>query len=175
VAQVLLQSFGLKRGLMTTVHAYTNDQRVADMIHKDLRRARAAAQNIIPTSTGAAKAVGKIIPELKGRLDGTSLRVPVVNGSIVDLVAVLDKEVTVETVNAAFKAAAAGPMKGVLEYTEDPVVSSDIIGNPHSSVFDAGSTMVIDSNLVKLFAWYDNEWGYSCRVADLAQKAAALG
>jgi len=175
VAQVLLQSFGLKRGLMTTVHAYTNDQRVADMIHKDLRRARAAAQNIIPTSTGAAKAVGKVIPELKGRLDGTSLRVPVVNGSIVDLVAVLEKEVTVDTVNAAFQAAAAGPLKGILEYTEDPIVSSDVIGNPHSSIFDAGSTMVIDGNMVKVFSWYDNEWGYSCRVADLAQKAAALG
>ncbi|HZM00460.1 MAG TPA: type I glyceraldehyde-3-phosphate dehydrogenase [Planctomycetota bacterium] len=175
LAKVLHQAFGVRRGLMTTVHAYTNDQRVADMIHKDLRRARAAAQNIIPTSTGAAKAVGKVIPELKGKLDGTALRVPVVNGSIVDLVAVLDKEVTVETVNAAFRAAAGGPMRGILEYTEDPIVSSDIIGNPHSSVFDAGSTMVIDANMVKVMAWYDNEWGYSCRVADLAQKAAALG
>jgi glyceraldehyde 3-phosphate dehydrogenase len=175
VAKVLLQSFGLERGLMTTVHAYTNDQRVADMIHKDLRRARAAAQNIIPTSTGAAKAVGKVIPELKGKLDGTALRVPVVNGSIVDLTAVLEKDATVESVNAAFKSAAAGPLKGILEYCEDPIVSSDVIGNPHSSIFDAGSTMVLGSRMVKVFSWYDNEWGYSCRVADLAQKAAALG
>jgi len=175
VAKVLHQSFGLRRGLMTTVHAYTNDQRVADMIHKDLRRARAAAQNIIPTSTGAAKAVGKVIPELKGRLDGTALRVPVVNGSIVDLVAVLDKEVTVAGVNAAFRSAAAGPMKGILEYTEDPIVSSDIVGNRHSSIFDAGSTMVIEGTMIKVMSWYDNEWGYSCRVADLAARAAALG
>ncbi|MGQ0551889.1 MAG: type I glyceraldehyde-3-phosphate dehydrogenase [Planctomycetota bacterium] len=174
VARVLLDSFGLKRGLMTTVHAYTNDQRIADMIHKDLRRARAAAQNIIPTSTGAAKAVGKIIPELKGRLDGTALRVPVVNGSIVDLVAELDKDVTVASVNAAMKSAAEGRLKGVLEYTEDPIVSSDVIGNPASSIFDAGSTMVIGERLVKVLAWYDNEWGYSSRVADLVAKAHQL-
>jgi len=166
VAKVLLQSFGLERGLMTTVHAYTNDQRVADMIHKDLRRARAAAQNIIPTSTGAATAVGKVIPELKGKLDGTALRVPVVNGSIVDLTAVLEKDATVESVNAAFKSAAAGPLKGILEYCEDPIVSSDVIGNPHSSVVDALSTSVLDGVLVKVLAWYDNEWGFSNRVVD---------
>ncbi|MHC5211762.1 MAG: type I glyceraldehyde-3-phosphate dehydrogenase [Planctomycetota bacterium] len=175
VAKVLLDSFGLKRGLMTTVHAYTNDQRIADMIHKDMRRARAAAQNIIPTSTGAAKAVGKVIPQLKGKLDGMALRVPVVNGSVVDLVAVLEKTASAEDVNAAMKGAAEGAMSGILEYTEDPIVSSDIIGNPHSSIFDAGSTMVIDSNMVKVISWYDNEWGYSCRVADLAAKAHALG
>ena len=174
VAKVLSDSFGIRRGLMTTVHAYTNDQRIADMIHKDLRRARAAAQNIIPTTTGAAKAVGKVLPALKGKLDGTAMRVPVVNGSVVDLVVVLDKEVTVEAVNAAMKAAAHGPMKGILGYTEDPIVSSDIIGDSHSSIFDAGATMVIDANMAKVLSWYDNEWGYSCRVADLAKKAAAL-
>ena len=174
VAKVLQDSFGIRRGLMTTVHAYTNDQRIADMIHKDLRRARAAAQNIIPTTTGAAKAVGKVLPALKGKLDGTAMRVPVITGSVVDLVAVLDKEVTVEAVNAAMKAAAHGPMKGILAYTEDPIVSSDIVGDPHSSIFDAGATMVIDANMVKVLSWYDNEWGYSCRVADLAKKAAAL-
>jgi glyceraldehyde 3-phosphate dehydrogenase len=174
VAKVLLDSFGLERGLMTTVHAYTNDQRIADMIHKDLRRARAAAQNIIPTSTGAAKAVGKVIPALKGKLDGMALRVPVVNGSVVDLVAVLEQAASVEAVNAAMKKAAAGRMRGILQYTEDPIVSSDIIGNPHSSILDAGATMLIDGNMVKVISWYDNEWGYSSRVADLAAKAHAL-
>jgi glyceraldehyde 3-phosphate dehydrogenase len=174
VAKVLLDTFGLKRGLMTTVHAYTNDQRIADMIHKDLRRARAAAQNIIPTSTGAAKAVGKVIPALAGRLDGMALRVPVVNGSIVDLVAVLERTAGVDDVNAAMRGAAEGAMRGILEYTEDPIVSSDVIGNPHSSVFDAGATMQIDGDMVKVLSWYDNEWGYSCRVADLAAKAHAL-
>lgn len=174
VAKVLLDSFGLRRGLMTTVHAYTNDQRIADMIHKDLRRARAAAQNIIPTTTGAAKAVGKVIPALKGKLDGMAMRVPVINGSVVDLVAVLDKEIDAAAVNAAMKAAASGPLKGILEYTEDPIVSSDIIGNPHSSIFDALSTLVIDANMVKVVSWYDNEWGYSNRVVDLIQKAHAL-
>jgi glyceraldehyde 3-phosphate dehydrogenase len=144
------------------------------MIHKDLRRARAAAQNIIPTSTGAAKAVGKVIPALKGKLDGMALRVPVVNGSVVDLVAVLEQAASVEAVNAAMKKAAAGRMRGILQYTEDPIVSSDIIGNPHSSILDAGATMLIDGNMVKVISWYDNEWGYSSRVADLAAKAHAL-
>jgi glyceraldehyde 3-phosphate dehydrogenase (phosphorylating) len=167
VAKVLHQKFGIDHGLMTTVHAYTNDQRVADMIHKDLRRARAAAVNIIPTTTGAARAVGKILPELKGRLDGTSLRVPVPDGSIVDLVAELKTDTTKEAVNAAFKEAAAGSMKGIIEYTEDEVVSSDIIGNSHSAVFDARSTMMLGSRTVKVFAWYDNEFGYSTRVCDL--------
>jgi glyceraldehyde 3-phosphate dehydrogenase len=167
VAKVLHQKFGIDHGLMTTVHAYTNDQRVADMIHKDLRRARAAAVNIIPTTTGAARAVGKILPELKGRLDGTSLRVPVPDGSIVDLVAELKADTTKEAVNAAFKEAAAGSLKGIIEYTEDEVVSSDIIGNSHSAVFDAKSTMMLGSRTVKVFAWYDNEFGYSTRVCDL--------
>ena len=175
VAKVLSDSFGVRRGLMTTVHAYTNDQRIADMIHKDLRRARAAAQNIIPTSTGAAKAVGKVIPALAGKIDGMAMRVPVVNGSVIDLVAVLDKEVDVAAVNAAMKAASqAGPLAGILAYTEDPIVSSDIIGNPHSSIFDAGATMVIDANMVKIISWYDNEWGYSNRVVDLVARSHAL-
>jgi len=174
VAKVLLDSFGLKRGLMTTVHAYTNDQRIADQIHKDLRRARAGAQNIIPTETGAAKAVGKIIPALAGKVDGMAMRVPVLDGSVVDLVAVLEKPAKKDEINAAMKAAAEGRLKGILEYTEDPIVSSDVIGNPHSSVFDALSTMVIDSNMVKVIAWYDNEWGYSARVVDLIAAAHKL-
>ena len=174
VAKVLVDSFGVQHGLMTTVHAYTNDQRIADQIHSDLRRARAAAQNIIPTSTGAAKAVGKVIPALAGKMDGMAMRVPVVNGSVVDLVVVLEKNVTKEDVNAAVKAAANGPMKGILEYTEDPIVSSDIIGDPHSSIFDALSTMVIGGNMVKVVSWYDNEWGYSNRVVDLLVKAHRL-
>ncbi len=171
IAKVLHDSFGIEHGLMTTVHAYTNDQRIADQIHKDLRRARAAAVNIIPTTTGAARAVGKVLPDLKGKLDGIALRVPVINGSIVDLVARLKRGVTKESVNAAVKAAAEGPMKGIIEYSEDPLVSSDVIGNPHSSVFDADSTMIIDNNMVKVFAWYDNEWGYSMRVCDLIKYA----
>ncbi|MHC4845550.1 MAG: type I glyceraldehyde-3-phosphate dehydrogenase [Planctomycetota bacterium] len=175
VAKVLMDSFGIRRGMMTTIHAYTNDQRLADMIHKDLRRARSAAQNIIPTTTGGARAVGKVIPELAGKLDGMAMRVPVVNGSVVDLVAVLANEVTIDQVNAAMKAAAEGPMKGVLQYTEDPIVSSDIIGNPHSSILDGLATMQIDSNMVKVLSWYDNEWGYSNRVVDLLLKAHALG
>jgi glyceraldehyde 3-phosphate dehydrogenase (phosphorylating) len=175
VAKVLHDSFGIKRGLMTTVHAYTNDQRIADQIHKDLRRARAGAMNIIPTETGAARAVGKVLPALKGKLDGTALRVPVVNGSVVDLVAVLEKEVTKDSVNAAMKAAAEGRMKGILQYCTDPIVSSDVIGNPASSVFDSLATMVIDANMVKVIAWYDNEWGYSMRVADLVARAHKLG
>ncbi len=175
VAKVLHDTFGIQRGLMTTIHAYTNDQRIADQIHKDLRRARAGAQNIIPTETGAARAVGKVLPALKGKLDGTAMRVPVINGSVVDLVAVLDKEVTKDSVNAAMKAAAEGRMKGILEYCTDPIVSSDVIGNPASSVFDSLSTMVIDANMVKVIAWYDNEWGYSMRVAGLVARAHKLG
>ncbi|MBL8842775.1 MAG: type I glyceraldehyde-3-phosphate dehydrogenase [Planctomycetes bacterium] len=173
VAKVLHQKFGIEHGFMTTVHAYTNDQRVSDLIHKDLRRARAAAVNIIPTTTGAARAVGKVLPELKGKLDGTSLRVPVPDGSIVDLVAELKSDATVEQVNAAFKEAAAGAMKGILEYTEDEIVSSDIIGNSHSAVFDAKSTMMLGKRSVKVFAWYDNEFGYSTRVCDLVKLAAS--
>jgi glyceraldehyde 3-phosphate dehydrogenase len=175
LARVLHDSFGIEHGLMTTVHAYTNDQRILDLVHKDPRRARAAAQNIIPTTTGAARAVGKVIPELKGRLDGVSLRVPVPDGSCVDLVATLKREVTVEQVNAALRAAAEGHMKGILEYTEDPIVSSDVVGNPASCVFDAASTMVMGGRMVKCLAWYDNEWGYSSRVADLVERLARLG
>jgi len=175
LAKVLHDAFGIEHGLMTTVHAYTNDQRILDLVHKDPRRARAAALNIIPTTTGAARAVGKVIPELKGRLDGYALRVPVPDGSVVDLTATLKKEVTVAEVNAAVKTAAEGPMKGVLEYTEDPIVSSDVIGNPASCVFDAGSTMVAAGRMVKAVAWYDNEWGYSSRVADLLERVAAFG
>ncbi len=169
IAKVLQDNFGIKKGLMTTVHSYTNDQKVLDLPHSDLRRARSAAVSIIPTTTGAAKAVGKVLPELNGKLDGMALRVPTPDGSITDLVAELDKEVTVEEVNAAMKAAAEGDMKGVLEYTEDPIVSADIIGNSHSSIFDALSTMV-KGNTVKVVSWYDNEWGYSCRVVDLISK-----
>ena len=175
LAKVLNDSFGLERGLMTTVHAYTNDQRILDLPHSDLRRARAAAQNIIPTSTGAARAVGKVLPELEGKLDGMSMRVPVPNGSVVDLVAVLGKEASVDSINSAMKAAAEGPMAGILEYSEDPLVSSDILGNPHSSVFDSGSTMAMEGATVKVVSWYDNEWGYSNRVCDLVAKAHALG
>ena len=145
------------------------------MVHKDLRRARAAAQNIIPTTTGAAKAVGKVIPALMGKLDGYAMRVPVVDGSIVDLTAMLGRDVTKEEVNAAMKAAADGPMKGILQYVEDPIVSSDIIGNPYSSIFDSLSTMVMGGNMVKVLSWYDNEWGYSSRVADLIKKSCAMG
>ncbi len=172
VAKVLNDSFGLVQGLMTTVHAYTNDQNVADQIHGDLRRARAAAQNIIPTTTGAAKAVGKVIPALNGKLNGGALRVPVITGSLVDLTVELGKETTAEEINAAVKAAAAGPMKGILEYTEDPIVSADIIHNPHSSIFDALSTQVIGGKFVKIMSWYDNEWGYSNRVVDVVRKMA---
>jgi glyceraldehyde 3-phosphate dehydrogenase len=172
VAKVLHESFGIKRGLMTTIHAYTNDQPVQDQPHSDLRRARAAAQSIIPTSTGAASAVGQVIPELKGKLDGMAMRVPVIDGSVVDLVAELDKSVTADEINAAVKAAADGPLKGVLQYTEDPIVSVDVIGNPHSSVFDSLCTSVIDGNMVKIVSWYDNEWGYSNRCIDLFKMMA---
>ena len=168
LAKVLHDNFGVKRGLMTTVHAYTNDQQILDKVHKDLRRARSAAQNIIPTSTGAAHAVGQVIPELNGKLHGMALRVPVPTGSITDFVAELNKVVTVDSVNAAFKEAADGNLAGILEYTEDPIVSSDIKMNPHSCILDALSTMVLDGDMVKVLGWYDNEWGYSCRTADLA-------
>ncbi|MEX0937488.1 MAG: type I glyceraldehyde-3-phosphate dehydrogenase [Pirellulales bacterium] len=174
VAKVLHETFGIEKGLMTTVHAYTNDQNVQDMPHKDLYRARAAAQNIIPTSTGAASAVGLVIPELKGRLTGIALRVPVPTGSVVDLTAVMKKKVSEKEVNAAMKAAAEGPLAGILAYTEDPIVSSDIIGDSHSSIFAADFTQVLDDNMVKVVSWYDNEWGYSCRTADLVAKVAAL-
>jgi glyceraldehyde 3-phosphate dehydrogenase len=172
VAKVLQDSFGIVHGLMTTVHAYTNDQSILDFPHKDLRRARSAAANIIPTTTGAARAVGKVLPELAGKLDGMAIRVPVQDGSVVDLVATLKREVTVDEVNQAFKKAAGGALKGILEYTEDPIVSGDCIGNPHSAVFDAKSTMVM-GNTVKVVAWYDNEWGYSNRVVDLIVHAHA--
>ncbi|HOC67460.1 MAG TPA: type I glyceraldehyde-3-phosphate dehydrogenase [Candidatus Hydrogenedentes bacterium] len=167
VAKVLHETFGIVRGFMTTTHAYTNDQKVIDMPHSDLRRARAAAYSIIPTTTGAAKAVGEVLPELKGKLDGLAMRVPVIDGSVVDLVAEMAKPVTKEAVNAAIKAAAEGPLKGILQYTEDEIVSCDVIGNPHSSVFDALSTMVMGDNFLKVISWYDNEWGYSNRCIDL--------
>ena len=168
VVKVLHQSFGLNKGLMTTVHAYTNDQKILDTVHRDLRRARAAALNIIPTTTGAARMVGEIIPELKGKIHGIALRVPTPTGSVVDFVADLNKEVTAEQVNQVFKSAAEGPLKGILEYCAEPIVSMDSKGNPASSIFDALSTMVIGGNMVKVLAWYDNEWGYSCRLADMA-------
>lgn len=174
VAKVLNDKFGIKRGLMNTIHAYTNDQQILDLPHKDLRRARAAAVSIIPTSTGAAKAVGLVIPELKGKLDGFSMRVPTSDGSVVDLTVELEKTVTKEEINAAMKEAAQGAMKGILEYTEDPIVSCDIIGNPHSSIFDSKLTMVLEGNMVKVVSWYDNENGYSNRVCDLAEKLAKM-
>jgi glyceraldehyde 3-phosphate dehydrogenase len=174
VAKVLHDSFGIVRGLMTTVHGYTNDQRLLDLPHSDLRRARAAAANIIPTTTGAARAVGKVIPALKGKLDGMAMRVPVADGSIVDLVAELAKNTTVDEINAAMKKAADGPMKGILEYCEDPIVSSDVIDNSHSSVFDSLATTVMDGNFVKVLSWYDNEWGYSSRTIDLVKMIANL-
>ncbi|KNC20431.1 glyceraldehyde-3-phosphate dehydrogenase [Arthrobacter sp. RIT-PI-e] len=173
LAKVLNDSFGIQRGLMTTIHAYTADQNLQDGPHKDLRRARAAAINMVPTSTGAAKAIGLVLPELKGKLDGYAIRVPVPTGSATDLTVTLDREVTVEEVNAAYKAAAAeGPMKGYLSYTEDPIVSSDIVTDPHSSIFDSGLTKVI-GNQVKVVSWYDNEWGYSNRLVDLTEIVAA--
>jgi glyceraldehyde 3-phosphate dehydrogenase len=176
VAKVLNDTFGIETGLMTTVHAYTNDQRVQDMPHADAYRARAASQNIIPTTTGAASAVGLVIPELKGKLTGVAMRVPVPTGSVVDLTANLKKEVTVGDINAAIKAAAEGPMKGILCYTEDPICSTDIIGDPHSSIFAADFTQVLGDKgkLVKIVSWYDNEWGYSCRTADLCARLASL-
>jgi glyceraldehyde 3-phosphate dehydrogenase len=173
LAKTLNDTFGIEQGVMTTIHAYTNDQKVADMIHSDMRRARAAAANIIPTSTGAAKAIGKVVPALAGKLDGFAVRVPIPVGSIVDLVVNVKKDVTKESVNAAMKAAAEGPMKGVLEYCDEPIVSSDIVNNPASSIFDSLCTMVIDKT-VKVVSWYDNEWGYSNRSVDIMEKMAKM-
>ncbi len=171
LAKVLHEAFGIEQGLMTTIHAYTADQRLQDMPHKDLRRARAAAINLIPTTTGAAKAVGLVLPELNGKLNGLSVRAPVVTGSVVDLVFTPSQPADVEAVNAAVKAAAEGPLKGILAYTEDEIVSTDIVGDPHSSIFDAGQTMAIgDGKLIKAVSWYDNEWGYSNRCVELAGK-----
>jgi glyceraldehyde 3-phosphate dehydrogenase len=175
LVKVLHDAFGIQRGLMTTIHSYTNDQVVLDFPHKDLRRARAAAVNMIPTSTGAAKAIGLVVPELKGKLNGYAVRVPTPNVSVVDLVVDVSREVTVEEVNGALKAAADGPMKGILAYTEDPVVSSDMMHNPHSSIVDASLTQVIDGSMVKVVSWYDNEWGYSCRIVDLIAFLGAKG
>jgi glyceraldehyde 3-phosphate dehydrogenase len=173
ITKVLNDSFGVEKGLMTTIHAYTNDQNIADAIHKDLRRARAGACNIIPTTTGAAKAIGKVIPDMDGKLDGMAVRVPIPAGSIVDLVVELKKEVSADDVNAAMKKAADGALKGILEYCDEPIVSSDIVQNPASSIFDALSTMV-KGNQVKVVSWYDNEWGYSNRTVDIMEKAAQM-
>ena len=167
MVKVLHEAFGIEHGLMSTIHSYTNDQAILDQRHSDLRRARAAAMNIIPTSTGAARAVGLVLPELNGKLHGIAFRVPTATGSVTDFVVDLSRGVTVEEVNEAFKAAAAGALKGILEYTEDPIVSSDVRGNSHSCIFDALSTIVMQDNMVKIMGWYDNEWGYSCRTADL--------
>lgn len=175
MAKVVHDAFGIEKGLMTTVHAYTNDQRIADQFHRDLRRGRAGAVNIIPTTTGAARAVGQVIPELSGKMDGYALRVPVPAGSAVDLSLTLAKSTTADEVNATLKAAAEGAMRGVLAYTEDPIVSQDVVGDPHSSIVDGRCTMVMDGTFAKLVSWYDNEWGYSHRVADLMAKAVSLG
>jgi glyceraldehyde 3-phosphate dehydrogenase len=178
LAKVVHEAVGIERGAMTTIHAYTADQRLQDMPHKDLRRARAAAINLIPTTTGAAKAVGLVLPELAGKLNGVSVRAPVPTGSVVDLVCQVSRETTIEEINGAAKAAAEGPLQGIFAYTEDPLVSSDIVKDPHSSIFDADQTMVIDGTLVKAVAWYDNEWGYSNRCVELAAKVlepAAVG
>ncbi len=174
IAKILDEAFGIRRGVMTTVHAYTNDQRLADVPHKDFRRSRAATVNIIPTTTGAAKAVGQVLPRLKGKLDGMAMRVPVPDGSTVDLVVETEKPVTVESINAAVAKAAAGPLRSIVQYSEAPLVSSDIIGNPHSCIFDAPSTLVLGANWAKVIAWYDNEWGYSQRVVDLIERLAGL-
>ncbi|MBK5290335.1 MAG: type I glyceraldehyde-3-phosphate dehydrogenase [Acidobacteriia bacterium] len=175
VVKVLHEHFGIEKGSMTTIHSYTNDQNVLDFPHKDLRRARAAALNMIPTSTGAAKAIGLVMPQLKGKLDGYAMRVPTPNVSVVDFVCLTSRNTTVAEVNAAMKAAAEGPLKGILGYTEDPVVSTDMLRNPNSSIVDAGLTKVVDGNLVKVVAWYDNEWGYSSRVVDLILFLAGKG
>jgi glyceraldehyde 3-phosphate dehydrogenase len=172
-AKVLHEEFGIKRGLMTTVHSYTNDQKILDLPHKDLRRARAAAESIIPTTTGAAKAVALVLPELKGKLNGFAMRVPTPTVSVVDLVAEIEKDATAEEINAAFKAAAEGPMKGILGYEEEPLVSIDYRQDPRSSIVDALSTMVMEGNMVKVVSWYDNEWGYSNRLVDLVNYIAA--
>ena len=175
VAYILDKEFGIERGLMTTVHAYTNDQRLVDMPHSDLRRARAAAMSIIPTTTGAARAVGKVLPRLDGKLDGMAMRVPTPNGSVVDLVVELKKPVTAEAVNAAVKKYAEGELEGILAYCDEPIVSIDVTGDPHSSVFDAGCTSVLGGNMVKVLSWYDNEWGYSNRVCDLLHLMEKVG
>ncbi|MCX5692264.1 MAG: type I glyceraldehyde-3-phosphate dehydrogenase [Candidatus Omnitrophica bacterium] len=175
VAKVLIEKFGIKRGLMTTIHSYTNDQRILDLVHKDLRRARAAALSMIPTTTGAAKAVSLVLPELKGKLDGLAIRVPTPNVSLVDLVVEVEKDTTKEEVNAAFKEAAEGKLNGILEYCDKPLVSKDFNGNPRSSIVDAGLTYVIDKRMVKVLSWYDNEWAYSCRVVDLIEYMAGKG
>lgn len=175
VVKVLYDKFGIQKGSMTTIHSYTNDQNVLDFPHKDLRRARAAALNMIPTTTGAAKAIGLVMPQLKGKLDGYAMRVPTPNVSVVDLVAVLDKPTTTEEVNTSLKSAAEGPLKGILGYTADPVVSSDLMHNPNSSIVDSEMTKVLDGNLVKVVSWYDNEWGYSCRIVDLIAFLAKKG
>lgn len=177
VVKVLHENFGIIEGMMTTVHAYTNDQRILDLVHKDLRRARAAAVNIIPTSTGAAQAIFEVYPDLTGKLSALAIRVPVANGSLVDFVALLKKEISKDEMNAAFKKAAETDLKGILEYTEEPIVSSDIIGNPHSSIYDAEASDVVGGrgNMVKVLAWYDNEWGYSCRLVDLMVYMARRG
>jgi glyceraldehyde 3-phosphate dehydrogenase len=172
VTKILHDNFTVEKAFMMTAHAYTNDQRVQDLVHKDLRRARAAAVNIIPTTTGAARAIGEIMPELKGKIDGIALRVPIPDVSIVDLTATLKKEATKETVNAAFKKAAETSLKGILEYTEDPIVSADVLHSTYSAVFDAQSTMIIDKNFVKVLAWYDNEWGFSCRMVQQMEMIA---
>ncbi|MHC5012579.1 MAG: type I glyceraldehyde-3-phosphate dehydrogenase [Planctomycetota bacterium] len=172
MAKVIHEAFGIEQGLMCTVHAYTNDQRILDLPHKDLRRARAAAQNIIPTTTGAARAVGKVLPALDGKLDGYAIRVPVPNGSIVDLTATLGREASKEEINTALREAAEGPLQGILRYSDEPLVSSDIVGDPHSVVFDSGLTMA-NGRFVKVLGWYDNEWGYSARCADLLERMAA--
>ena len=173
VAKVLMETFGIKHGVMTTIHSYTNDQQLLDLPHKDLRRARAAGMSMIPTSTGAAKALHLVIPQLKGKMDGLAIRVPTPNVSLVDLTVETEKDCDIAAVNAAFKKAAAGPLKGILQYSEDPIVSIDQKGNPHSATLDAPLTTVIDKRLVKVTAWYDNEWGYSCRVRDLIKLIAA--
>ena len=174
LAKVINDNFGIEKGLMTTIHAYTNDQNVADLMHSDLRRARAAAINIIPTTTGAAKAIGEVIPELKGKLDGMAMRVPVANGSVTDLVALVKKKVSKEEINKIMKAASENELKGILEYCEDPIVSSDIIDNGHSCIFDSLSTYVVGDNLIKVIGWYDNEWGYSNRMVDLIELIAKI-
>ena len=175
LVKVLHETFGIEKGSMTTIHSYTNDQNVLDFPHKDLRRARAAAINMIPTTTGAAKAIGLVMPELKGKLDGYAMRVPTPNVSVVDLVALLRKNATAEEINAALKAAAEGPMKGILAFTMDPVVSTDMLRNPNSSIVDGQMTKVLDGNLAKVVSWYDNEWGYSCRLVDVCLYMASKG
>ncbi|TLY34366.1 MAG: aldehyde dehydrogenase, partial [Nitrospirae bacterium] len=175
VAKVLLERFGIKHGLMTTIHSYTNDQQLLDLPHKDLRRARAAAVSMVPTSTGAARALHLVLPQLKGKLDGMAIRVPTPNVSMIDLTVELESDATPADVNAAFRTAAQGPLQGILQYSEDPVVSVDMNGNPHSSIVDAPLTTGLDKRMVKVIAWYDNEWGYSCRIRDLIKYMAARG